>query len=78
MIIDYDSIPITIQPSEGYKYITNGEIWTDFLYLGKNDKVENWHDTNEEPPEEPEEPEEPATEQDYINALDELGVNTND
>ena len=38
-------------PSEGYKYITNGEVYSEGVYLGINDKSENWHDTNDEPPE---------------------------
>ena len=37
-------------PSDGYTYISNGETWTDGIYLGVNDDIENWHDTNEEPP----------------------------
>ena len=37
-------------PNEGYKYISNGEAWTDSIYLGKNDNIESWHDTNDEPP----------------------------
>lgn len=36
-------------PSEGYKYITNGEIFSNGIYLGINDSPDNWHDTNEEP-----------------------------
>lgn len=36
-------------PDEGYKYITNGEVYTDSIYLGKSDSINNWHDTNEEP-----------------------------
>lgn len=38
-------------PDEGYKYLTNGEVYTDSIYLGKNDSIDNWHDTNDEPPE---------------------------
>ena len=37
-------------PSEGYKYITNGEVYSEGIYLGINDSPENWHDTNDEPP----------------------------
>lgn len=37
-------------PSEGYSYISNGEVWTDSIFLGKDDDIANWHDTNEEPP----------------------------
>lgn len=37
-------------PDEDYKYISNGEVWTDSIYLGKNDNIANWHDTNDEPP----------------------------
>ena len=37
-------------PSDGYKYLSNNEIWTDSIFLGKDDNINNWHDTNEEPP----------------------------
>ena len=37
-------------PDEDYKYISNGEVWTDSIYLGMNDNIANWHDTNDEPP----------------------------
>lgn len=43
-------------PDEGYKYVSNGNTWSEGIFLGKNDNIGNWHDTNEEPPEEPEEP----------------------
>ena len=42
-------------PSEGFKYISNGEAWTDSILLGKNDSIDNWNDTNDEPPEPEEE-----------------------
>lgn len=42
-------------PDEGYKYISNGEVWSEGIYLGTADSIDNWHDTNDEPPE-PEEP----------------------
>lgn len=38
-------------PDEGYKHITNGEVFTDSIYLGAKDSIGNWHDTNDEPPE---------------------------
>lgn len=38
-------------PAEGYKYITNGSVYTDSIYLGSRDSIDNWHDTNDEPPE---------------------------
>lgn len=59
-------------PSEGYKYISNGNTWSEHIFLGKKDNINNWHDTNDEPPE-PEDDED-ATEQDYIDALNEMGV----
>ena len=37
-------------PSEGYKYITNGETYTNEIFLGRMDSIDNWHDTNDEPP----------------------------
>lgn len=39
-----------LTPDEGYKYITNGEVYSELVFLGKNDSVDNWHDTNDEPP----------------------------
>lgn len=75
-IVTYPSGNTAIQltPSDGYKYITNDNTFTDVLFLGKNDNETNWHDTNDEPPVPPE-PEEQATEEDYIEALEKLGVN---
>lgn len=43
-------------PSDGYKYITNGEVYTDSIYLGARDSISNWRDTNDEPPEPEDEP----------------------
>lgn len=43
-------------PSEGYKYLANGEVYTDSIYLGAKDSINNWHDTNDEPPEPVDEP----------------------
>lgn len=37
-------------PSEGFMYISNGEVWSDSILLGANDNIGNWHDTNDEPP----------------------------
>ena len=39
-------------PSDGYKYISNGDTWTDSIFLGASDDISRWHDTNDEPPEE--------------------------
>lgn len=39
-------------PSDGYKYITNGEVFTTSIFLGSKDNIANWGDTNEEPREE--------------------------
>lgn len=39
-------------PGDGYKYITNGEVYTDSIYLGSRDNIDNWHDTNDEPEDE--------------------------
>lgn len=41
---------IILSPDDNYKYVTNGEIYSTLVYLGKHDSIENWHDTNEEPP----------------------------
>lgn len=53
-------------PSEGYKYITNGAVFSTHLFCGKNDNIENWHDTNDEPPD----PEEEPTVEDKAEAYD--------
>ncbi len=45
-------------PDDGYKYLSNGEVWTDGIFLGKSDSINNWHDTNDDPPSEDEEDEE--------------------
>lgn len=47
MINIHDNIWV---PEEGYKYISNGEVWAYEIALGKSDSIENWHDTNDEPP----------------------------
>lgn len=53
-------------PDEGYKYITNGEVYTDSIYLGARDSIDNWRDTNDEPPE----PEDEPTVEDKAEAYD--------
>ena len=40
-------------PGEGYKYLTDGEVFTDGIFLGANDSINRWHDTNDEPTDEP-------------------------
>lgn len=70
MINTHDNVWI---PSDGFKYISNGEVWTDSIQLGRTDTISNWHDTNEEPPLPPD-PSEEATSSDYESALSELGV----
>ena len=51
MINVYDNYWV---PSVGYKYITNGTSWSEGIFLGRLDSIDNWHDTNEEPYDEPE------------------------
>lgn len=68
MIIDGN----ILTPSEDYKCISNGEVWSDLVFLGKHDSAENWYDTNDEPPA-PEDDAE-ATAEDYENALGRFGV----
>lgn len=53
------------QPSPGFKYLTNGSVWSESIYLGKYDSIDNWHDTNDEPLA----PEEELTNEDYKTAL---------
>ena len=43
-------------PSGGYKYLSNGTVYTDSIYLGSRDSIDNWHDTNDEPQEPDPEP----------------------
>lgn len=37
-------------PGEGFKYLTNGTVFTTGICLGKADNIGNWHDTNDDPP----------------------------
>ena len=62
-------------PSTGYKYLTNGEVFSNQIWLGRTDSISNWHDTSDEPPTPPE-PGEEATAEDYEAALNRLGVET--
>ena len=43
MIIIPNTNPIEIMANEGY-YLTNNEIYTTYVVLGKYDAVENWHE----------------------------------
>ena len=54
------------EPSPGYKYVTNGDVYSTGIYLGTADSIENWHDTNDEPPEPA--PYDPTAGADYIQA----------
>lgn len=63
------------EPSEGFKYISNGDIYASQIHLNKNDNISSWHDTNDEPPAPPD-PSEEATAEDYQSALNRLGVDT--
>ena len=60
----------------------NGLTFLTVIRLGKNDSVDNWHEITEEEAECLQSEETPtdneATETDYINALEELGVNFNE
>ena len=63
--------------------LTNGETFVTEVHLGANDSIDNWHEITEEEAErmQNEAIEAPtdneATEADYINALEDLGVNFN-
>lgn len=48
-MIIIESKPIILKPEKEYKYITNGVTYSKCVYLGKNDSIENWYDTNDEP-----------------------------
>lgn len=65
---------------EGYLY-TNGETFSNIIRLGINDSADNWHEITEEEAERLQNTETPtnneATEADYINALERLGVQFN-
>lgn len=39
----YEENPIRIE-AETYMILTNGEIYTNTVYLGKFDSIENWHE----------------------------------
>lgn len=61
--------------------LTNGETFGKTVCLGIGDSVDNWHEITEEEAERLQNEETPteteATEADYINALEDLGVNFN-
>lgn len=70
----------TIQADEGMQ-LTNGTAFGSIVTLGKNDSIDNWYEITEEEAERlqnTETPTDEATETDYINALEELGVNFNE
>lgn len=61
-----------LEPSEG-KWLYNGETCSDKVYLGKNADASVWTEVDEyiEPSDETDDE---ATESDYIDALQDLGV----
>ena len=67
--------------NDGY-VLTNGSAFGKTVYLGKNDSVDNWHEITEEEAKVLQEQEitEPteATEEDFVSALEDLGVNFNE
>lgn len=36
-----------LTPGEGFKYISNGKVYSSLVYLGIYDSSNNWYDTNE-------------------------------
>lgn len=60
-----------LEPSEG-KWLYNGETCSDKVYLGKNADASAWTEVDEYI--EPSSDDEDATESDYIDALQDLGV----
>lgn len=60
-----------LEPSEG-KWLYNGETCSDKVYLGKNADASAWSEVDEHI--EPSSDDEEATESDYIEALQDLGV----
>lgn len=70
----------TIKADDGMR-LTNGTAFGSVVYIGKNDSIDNWHEITEEEAERLQNIETPteneATEADYINALEDLGVNFN-
>lgn len=37
-----------LEPDDG-KYLTNGEIFSSLVFIGRNDKIENWSETDKKP-----------------------------
>ena len=59
---------------DGFVY-SNGQTCSNVIRLGVNDSADNWHEVPEEEVQIVDEPQEnTATEEDYQNALTELGV----
>ena len=63
-----------LEPSDG-KWLYNGETCSDKVYLGKNADASAWTEVDEYI--EPSSEDEDATESDYIDALNDLGVEVN-
>ena len=67
-----------IVPNEG-KYLTDGNgSYSDLVYLATNANAGDWYEVDEIPEDEPIEVDDEATEEDYLAALAELGVQTNE
>ena len=43
-----------LKPDVGYRWISNGTIWAEIVYIANEESAKNWYDTNEEPPMPPE------------------------
>ena len=65
-----------IKPDEGMT-LTNGEVYSKRVYLGVNDRPENWWEIPDSEVPDPDEPAtgDEATAEDYQAALKRLGVN---
>lgn len=50
VITSYENGLNIVRPSEGFKYVTDGTVYSDCVYLGKNANAGDWQDTNDEPP----------------------------
>lgn len=61
---------VRLEPEEGYKYVTNGEAYSEMVTIGKNANESDWHDTNDDPPSPEDDP--PITPEQIISRLEEI------
>lgn len=70
MKIEHKGLSVILTPNDGFRFVTNGTIYSKIVYLRGDSDVFVWNDTNNDPPT----LDDLVTEEDLENALTELGV----